>query len=40
MKNPYDNKKKYSFLDYMKWDWYFKGKSLKYVLEHQNNIFN
>ena len=39
MKNPFDNKKKHSFLDYMKWDWYFKWKSLEYVLEHQNNIF-
>jgi hypothetical protein len=39
MKNPFDNKKKHSFLDYMKWDWYFKWKSLEYVLENQKNIF-
>lgn len=40
-KNPYTKNKawKYSFMDYMKWDWYFKWKSLKYVLENQNNIF-
>ena len=38
MKNP-RNKKDYSFLDIMKWDWYFKWKLLEYVLEHQNELF-
>jgi len=26
-------------MDYMKWDWYFKGESLDYILENQYNIF-
>ena len=39
-KNPYENKvKKYTFMDYMNWDWYFKGKSVNYILENQYNIF-
>jgi murein DD-endopeptidase MepM/ murein hydrolase activator NlpD len=40
-KNPYIKKKvwKYTFYDYMTWDWYFKWKSLKYVLEKQKSIF-
>lgn len=40
-KNPYNREKywKYSYLDIMKWDWLFKSKTLKYILEHQNNIF-
>ena len=40
-KNPYLKNKiwKYSFMDYMKWDWYFKWKSLKYVAENGNSIF-
>lgn len=40
-KNPYINSKagKYTEMDYMKWDWYFKWKSLDYVLENQKNIF-
>ena len=40
-KNPYSKDKvwKYSFMDYMKWDWYFKGESLDYILENQYNIF-
>ena len=42
MKNPYIKSKvwKYSLIDYMKWDWYFKWKSLDYVIENQKNIFN
>ena len=40
-KNPYlkDKVWKYTFMDYMKWDWYFKWKSLKYILDNQNSIF-
>jgi len=40
-KNPYIIKKvwKYNYLDYMKWDWYFKWKSSRYILDHQNDIF-
>ncbi len=40
MKNPYNiNHKKYSYLDYMSWNWYFKGKSAKYILDNTNKIF-
>lgn len=40
-KNPYLKNKvwKYTFTDYMKWDWYFKWKSLKYVMENGKNVF-
>ncbi len=40
-KNPYNKDKvwKYSISDYMKWDWYFKWKSLDYVLDNQDSIF-
>ncbi len=40
-KNPYLKNKiwKYSFMDYMKWDWYFKWKSLEYTKENTKNIF-
>ena len=42
MKNPYLKNKawKYSINDYLNWSWYFKWKSLNYVLENQKNIFN
>ncbi len=42
MKNPYLKNKvwKYTNIDYLNWDWYFKGKSLEYVIENQKNIFN
>lgn len=41
-KNPYinDNAWKYSFIDYMWWDWYFKWEKESYILENQDNIFN
>lgn len=40
-KNPFDLSKawKYDFLDIMNWPWYFKGKSARYVLEHQQEVF-
>lgn len=40
-KNPYNIKMagKYNFLDYMKWDWYFKAMSPDYILKNQNKIF-
>jgi len=40
-KNPYLKNKiwKYDFMDYMKWDWYFKWKSLNYVLNNQDSVF-
>jgi len=40
-KNPYNINKawKYTILDYMKWDWYFKWKNEKYVTSHQWDIF-
>ncbi len=40
-KNPHIFSKawKYSIDDYKKWNWYFKGKSYKYILEHQKEIF-
>lgn len=40
-KNPYNKSKvwKYEYLDYMKWDWYFKWKSLEYIRKNQKNIF-
>ena len=41
MKNPYIKNKiwRYDLMDYMKWDWYFKWKSLDYVINNQKNIF-
>lgn len=41
MKNPLNIKKigKYEIDDYFKWDWYFKWKSLDYVLNHQDEVF-
>ena len=40
-KNPYNKTKnqEYSYLDYMKWDWYFKWQSQSEVLKYQNDIF-
>lgn len=30
---------KYELIDYMRWDWYFKWKTDKFILENQYNIF-
>lgn len=40
-KNPYIISKvwKYTFNDYENWDWYFKWKSSKYILENQDKVF-
>ena len=40
-KNPYNLKQawKYSFDDYMKWDWYFKWESPYTVIEKQYTVF-
>jgi hypothetical protein len=40
-RNPYNVKNawKYSFLDYMKWDWYFKWQTAEFIKENQYNIF-
>jgi len=40
-KNPYIDTRKipYSIDEYMKWNWYFKGESEKYILDNQYNIF-
>lgn len=40
-KNPYNKPMgyKYSFEEYMKLDWYFKGESIDYVLSHQWEVF-
>lgn len=40
-KNPHLDTRKvqYSFYEYMNWDWYFKWKNEKYILENQYNIF-
>jgi hypothetical protein len=40
-KNPYNKKKvdQYTINDYMKWDWYYKGKSFDYILQHQEELF-
>lgn len=40
-KNPYNTQKawKYTFEDYMNWDWYFKGKTASYIKENQYTIF-
>ncbi|MDD2907862.1 MAG: M23 family metallopeptidase [Candidatus Gracilibacteria bacterium] len=39
--NPHNDTRKtsYSIDEYMNWDWYFKGKSEKYILENEYNIF-
>ncbi len=41
MKNPHIKSKvwTYTFMDYMKWDWYFKGKPLEYVSKNSGRIF-
>ena len=41
-KNPHNPKMiwKYTFDDYMRWDWYFKWESPYYVVEHQDAIFS
>lgn len=38
-KRPDITKKTYDIYDYMSWDWYFKWKSLSYILEKNNSIF-
>lgn len=38
-KRPDITKKSYNIYDYMSWDWYFKWKSVDYILQNQNNIF-
>lgn len=40
-KNPYNHAKagKNTHFDYMNWDWYFKGKDSRYILENQYKIF-
>lgn len=40
-KNPYTKtgKEEYTYLEYMKWDWYYKWESLQYVLNHQDELF-
>lgn len=40
-RNPYNEKNawNYSFLDYMKWDWYFKWQTAEFIKENQYNIF-
>lgn len=40
-KNPYNIKMagKYDFLDYMKWDWYFKWENADFILKNQYKIF-
>lgn len=38
-KRPDITKKTYDIYDYMSWNWYFKWKNSKYILENQNNIF-
>lgn len=40
-KNPYNKDKawKYTFLNYMSWDWYFKWKQIDYILKNQYNVF-
>jgi len=39
--NPYNSRKAgtYDFLDYMKWDWKFKGESFEYILKNQGEVF-
>ncbi len=41
MKNPHLISKiwKYNYNDYEKWNWAFKWKSAKYILEHQGKLF-
>lgn len=40
-KNPFDSGKvwEYTINDYLLWDWYYKWKTISYVLENQNKIF-
>lgn len=40
-KNEYKASKvwKNTYLDYMNWDWYFKWKTLEYILQHQEKVF-
>lgn len=40
-KNPYifSEAGRYSMYDYMNWDWYFKGKTREYIMQHQYEIF-
>ncbi|MDD3145454.1 MAG: M23 family metallopeptidase [Candidatus Gracilibacteria bacterium] len=40
-KNPFDSDKvgNYTIDDYLLWDWYYKGRTISYVLENQNKIF-
>ena len=40
-KNPYnkDSDTPYTYLEYMKWDWYYKWESLQYVLSNQDELF-
>jgi hypothetical protein len=40
-KNPHIKSKvwKYNLEDYMHWDWYYKGKSFDYILQHQTELF-
>ena len=40
-KNPYNINMawKYSFDDYMRWDWYFKWESASHILDHQHSVF-
>ncbi|QFR39713.1 M23 family metallopeptidase [Candidatus Gracilibacteria bacterium 28_42_T64] len=40
-KNPYNIARagKYDIEDYMKWDWYYKGKDKNYIIEDQSNLF-
>lgn len=40
-KNPFDSDKvwNYTIDDYLLWDWYYKWRTISYVLENQNKIF-
>ena len=39
--NPFLKEKisHWNFIDYMKWDWLFKWKDTRYILDHQWDIF-
>lgn len=39
--NPYNHQKagKYTFEEYMDWDWYFKWKNSQYIIQNQYTIF-
>lgn len=41
-KNPYNENSawNYEIEDYLKWDWYFKWKSIEYIVEHQWYVFD